>query len=81
MSFSFILKRAIEIHVSCMARKECLGFVNVRTQMGESDLIQMVYARNLVRGESDANVAVNNKLAFQYWQTGEFLRMSYLVNF
>lgn len=31
--------------------------------------------------ESDANVAVNNKLAFQYWQTGEFWRMSYLVNF
>lgn len=38
MSFSFILKRAIEIYVPCMARKECLGFVNVRTQMGESDL-------------------------------------------
>ena len=48
MSFSFILKRAIEIHVSCMARKECLRFVNVGAQMGESDLIQMAYARDLV---------------------------------
>ena len=72
MSFSFNLKRAIAIHVSHMARKECLGFVNVRTQMGESDLIQMAYAGNLVRGESDATVAVNNKLTFQSWQTGEF---------
>lgn len=34
--------------------------------------IQMAYARNLVRGESDTNMAVNNKLVFQYWQAGGF---------
>lgn len=33
------------------------------------------------RWERDANVAVSNKLAFQYWQTEEFWRKSDLVNF
>lgn len=34
ISFSIILKRATEIHVPYMARKECFGFVNMSTQMG-----------------------------------------------
>lgn len=48
----------------------------------ESDLHPNSLCKELSkRWESDTNVAMNNKLAFQYSQTGEFWRMSYLVNF
>lgn len=51
MPFSFILKRAIEIHVPCMVRKECLGCECENTDGLRVTCIQMAYTVNLVRGE------------------------------
>lgn len=50
-----------------------LGFVNVRDRWIKSDLHPEGSCKELgKRLQSDTNVAVNNKLTFQYWQTGEF---------
>lgn len=70
----FILKRAIAIEVcSLYGKKRMFRICECENTDGlRETCIQMACAGNLVRGESDANVAVNNKLTFQYWQTGGF---------
>lgn len=45
-TISFTLKRVVEIYVSYVARKRCLGFVNLRTQMGQ----EWLASRWLMRG-------------------------------